>query len=95
MHYVPTISRESAEARADVEFVHRVAPTLPEGCLVISKQSLHLECRRGQFLSVLHDRDDGSNPVDRIEEANIREGYLFIGISGTMWSRPWPRTPVL
>jgi len=36
MHYVPSISRESAEARADVDFVHRVAPTLPEGCLVVS-----------------------------------------------------------
>ncbi|HEU5078186.1 MAG TPA: hypothetical protein VFT72_03195 [Opitutaceae bacterium] len=36
MHYVPTIGRESAEARADVTFVERVAPTLPEGSLVIS-----------------------------------------------------------
>jgi|GEM_PF-445799 len=36
MHYVPSITRESAEARADIDFVHRVAPTLPEGCLVIS-----------------------------------------------------------
>ncbi len=36
MHYVPTLSRESAEARADVDFVAKVAPTLPEGSLVIS-----------------------------------------------------------
>ena len=36
MHYVPSITRESAEARADVDFVHRVAPTLPEGSLIVS-----------------------------------------------------------
>ncbi len=36
MHYVPTLSRESAEARADVDFVTKVAPTLPEGSLVVS-----------------------------------------------------------
>ena len=36
MHFVPAVTRESAEARADVDFVHRVAPTLPEGSLVIS-----------------------------------------------------------
>lgn len=36
MHYVPTLSREAAEAIADVDFVARVSPTLPEGSLVIS-----------------------------------------------------------
>ncbi len=35
-HYVPTITREAAEALADVNFVTRIAPTLPEGALVIS-----------------------------------------------------------
>jgi hypothetical protein len=35
-HYVPTLSREASEAQADVAFVGRMAPTLPEGSLVIS-----------------------------------------------------------
>ena len=36
MHYVPTLSREAVEAQADVNFVAKVAPTLPGGSLVIS-----------------------------------------------------------
>jgi hypothetical protein len=36
MHYVPTLSREAAEAVADARFVAQVARTLPEGSLVIS-----------------------------------------------------------
>ena len=36
MHYVPTLTREAAEAVADARFVTQVAPTLPEGSLVIS-----------------------------------------------------------
>lgn len=35
-HYVPTVSREAAEALADVDYIGRIAPTLPEGSLVIS-----------------------------------------------------------
>jgi len=35
-HYVPTLSREAAEALADVDYIGRLAPTLPEGALVIS-----------------------------------------------------------
>ena len=35
-HFVPTLSREAVEALADVDFVARVAPTLPGGALVIS-----------------------------------------------------------
>ena len=36
MHYVPTLSREAVEAQADVDFVARVAPTLPGGSVVLS-----------------------------------------------------------
>ncbi|HWA09292.1 MAG TPA: glycosyltransferase family 39 protein [Opitutaceae bacterium] len=36
MHYVPTRSREAIEAQADVDFVARIAPTLPTGSLVVS-----------------------------------------------------------
>jgi len=36
MHFVPTLSREAAEAVADGKFIKDVAPTLPEGSLVIS-----------------------------------------------------------
>ncbi len=36
MHYVPTLSREAVEARADIDFVAEIAPTLPKGSLVIS-----------------------------------------------------------
>lgn len=36
MHYVPTLGREAMEAVADVNFVAKVFPTLPEGSLVIS-----------------------------------------------------------
>jgi hypothetical protein len=36
MHYVPTLSREAVEAEADVEFVAKMAPTLPGGSLVIT-----------------------------------------------------------
>lgn len=35
-HFVPTVSREAAEALADVDYIGRIAPTLPEGALVIS-----------------------------------------------------------
>ncbi len=35
-HYVPTLSREAAEALADVDFAAREAPKLPDGSLVIS-----------------------------------------------------------
>jgi len=35
-HFVPTLTREAAEALADVDFCARVSPTLPEGALVIS-----------------------------------------------------------
>lgn len=35
-HFVPTVSREAAEALADVDYIGRIAPTLPEGSLVIS-----------------------------------------------------------
>lgn len=37
MHYVPTLSREAVEAQADVDFVAKVAPTLPGGSLVLSQ----------------------------------------------------------
>jgi hypothetical protein len=37
MHYVPSLSREAIEAVADVSFVAKMAPTLPEGSLVISQ----------------------------------------------------------
>jgi len=36
MHYVPTLSREAVEAEVDVEFVARVAPTLPGGSIVLT-----------------------------------------------------------
>jgi len=36
MHYVPTLSREAIESKADVEFISRIAPTLPGGSLVLS-----------------------------------------------------------
>jgi hypothetical protein len=36
MHFVPTLSREASEAVADERFVAKVAPTLPDGSLVIS-----------------------------------------------------------
>jgi len=39
MHYVPGASKESAEARGDVDWVERLAPTLPEDCLVVSNVS--------------------------------------------------------
>ena len=37
MHYVPTLSREAIEAVADVDFVAKMAHTLPDGSLVISQ----------------------------------------------------------
>jgi hypothetical protein len=37
MHYVPTLSREAAEAVADMDFVAKMSRTLPEGSLVLSK----------------------------------------------------------
>ncbi|MEO6876095.1 MAG: hypothetical protein ABI222_14855, partial [Opitutaceae bacterium] len=36
MHYVPTLSREAVEAQADVNFVDKIATTLPGGSVVIS-----------------------------------------------------------
>lgn len=36
MHYVPTLSREAVEAQADVDFVAKMAPTLPGGAVVLS-----------------------------------------------------------
>ena len=36
MSYVPTLGRESNEARADIDFCAEVAPTLPTGSLVVS-----------------------------------------------------------
>ena len=36
MHYVPTLSREAIEAKADVDFIARIAPTLPGGSIVLS-----------------------------------------------------------
>ena len=36
MHYVPTLSREAVEAQADVDFVAKMAPTLPGGSIVLS-----------------------------------------------------------
>ena len=36
MSFVPTLGRESNEARADIDFCTEVAPTLPTGSLVIS-----------------------------------------------------------
>ncbi|MGA3008100.1 MAG: hypothetical protein ABSE59_09445 [Opitutaceae bacterium] len=36
MHYVPTLARESNQARADIDFAHKMAPTLPTGSLVVS-----------------------------------------------------------
>lgn len=36
MHYVPTLSREAVEAQADVDFVAKVAPTLPGGSIVLT-----------------------------------------------------------
>jgi MFS family permease len=36
MHYVPTLSREAVEAQADVDFVAKMAPTLPGGSIVLT-----------------------------------------------------------
>ena len=36
MHFVPTLSREAAEALEDANFVARTAPTLPQGSLVLT-----------------------------------------------------------
>jgi hypothetical protein len=36
LHFVPTLGRESNEARADVDFAREAAPKLPTGTLVIS-----------------------------------------------------------
>lgn len=36
MHFVPAVSREANQARADVSFVHEVAAELPAGSLIIS-----------------------------------------------------------
>ena len=36
MHYVPTLSREAVEAQADVDFVAKIAPTLPGGSIVLT-----------------------------------------------------------
>lgn len=36
LHYVPTRQREGSEAQRDAEFVARLAPTLPDGSLVVS-----------------------------------------------------------
>ncbi|MBK8477970.1 MAG: glycosyltransferase family 39 protein [Opitutaceae bacterium] len=36
LHYVPTLSRESAEARADIDWIRETAVLLPTGSLVIS-----------------------------------------------------------
>jgi hypothetical protein len=35
-HYVPTLAREAVEARADIDFVAEISPSLPKGSLVIS-----------------------------------------------------------
>jgi len=37
MHYVPTLTREAAEAVADMDFIAQTSRTLPEGSLVISQ----------------------------------------------------------
>ena len=36
LHFVPTLGRESNQARADIDFVHEAAALLPTGSLVIS-----------------------------------------------------------
>jgi 4-amino-4-deoxy-L-arabinose transferase-like glycosyltransferase len=36
MHYVPTLSREAVEAQADVDFIAKIAPTLPGGSIVLT-----------------------------------------------------------
>lgn len=36
MHYVPTLSREAIESKADVDFIVKIAPTLPGGSIVLS-----------------------------------------------------------
>ena len=57
MHYVPTLSREAAEAVADAKFVTQVARTLPEGSLVISHDPcmwLLQGINSSQFFSIDH-----------------------------------------
>jgi len=39
MAFVPAESKESAEARGDVDWIERLAPTLPKDCLVVSNIS--------------------------------------------------------
>ncbi len=91
MHYVPTLSREAVEAQADVDFVTKIAPTLPGGSVVLTPDPsiwMLQGINASQYFvlnSMVHEH------LRELANAVLRAASTCTGVSGTTPSRCSPR----